>query len=90
VEISPPLLNSIREACDKNDTEALWHAAHSLKSSAGALGAKRVSRHCAEIGALTRACDIEATRPLVTSLGDDMAAAVHGLQALIGEMHVPA
>ena len=35
---APSLVSTIRESHAKGDAEALWRAAHSLKSSAGALG----------------------------------------------------
>jgi two-component system sensor histidine kinase/response regulator len=89
-EIAPPLAAAIRENCERNDVEALWRAAHSLKSSAGALGAKRVSQRCAEIESRARDSGIEDAKPLVAALDNDLMAAIHGLQALIGEMHVPA
>ena len=80
----------MRENCEKGDAEALWRAAHSLKSSAGALGAKQLSQRCAEIESRARNSDIDAARPLVAALDDDLTAAIDDLQALIGEMHVPA
>jgi two-component system, sensor histidine kinase and response regulator len=86
VEIAPPLYTTIQTACEMSDSEALWRASHSLKSSAGALGANQVSRRCAEIEAHARKSDIEEAKPLVAALGDDLAAAIHCLQALIGEM----
>jgi len=89
VEIAPPLVEAIQRACEANDTEALWRAAHSLKSSAGALGANQVSRCCAEIESRARESEIEQSRPYVATLGDDLAAAIHCLQARIGEMCVP-
>jgi two-component system, sensor histidine kinase and response regulator len=86
-EIAPPLAATIREKCEMSDAEALWQAAHSLKSSAGALGAKLLSQRCAEIETRARNSGVEAARPLVEALDDDLTAAINGLQALIGEMH---
>jgi two-component system, sensor histidine kinase and response regulator len=90
VEIAPPLAAAIRENCGKNDAEALWRAAHSLKSSAGALGAKQLSQLCAEIESRSRNAGIEEARPLVEALDHDLTTAISGLQALIGETHAPA
>jgi HPt (histidine-containing phosphotransfer) domain-containing protein len=75
---------------DKDDAEALWKAAHSLKSGAGSLGAGRLSRRCAEIETRVRQSGIEAARPLMDLLDQDVAEAVHGLRSLIGGLHVPA
>jgi HPt (histidine-containing phosphotransfer) domain-containing protein len=88
-EIASPLVAEMQTACEANDTETLWRAAHSLKSSAGALGANQVARHCAEIESRARDSNIEQSRPFVAALGNDLPAAIHCLQALIGEMCVP-
>ena len=86
-EIAPPIAATIRKTCETSDAEALWQAAHSLKSSAGALGAKQLSQLCRDIEMRARASGAEAARPLVEKLDDNLAAAIRGLQALIGEMH---
>jgi two-component system, sensor histidine kinase and response regulator len=90
LESAPPLAAAMLENRDKHDAEALWKAAHSLKSGAGSLGAGRLSRRCAEIETRVRHSGIEAARPLMDLLDQDVAEAVHGLRALIGGLHVPA
>jgi HPt (histidine-containing phosphotransfer) domain-containing protein len=90
VESAPPLVAAIRNSHNTADAESLWKAAHSLKSGAGALGAARLSRRCAEIESSVRQSGIEAARPLLGFLDQDLAEAVHGLRVLIGDMHVPA
>jgi PAS domain S-box-containing protein len=87
VEIAPPLVSTIRRNCEDDDPEALWKAAHSLKSSAGALGAKELSRHCAEIETVARNTGVEGTRALVASLEHDLTRAINGLQSTLGEAH---
>ena len=87
VDVALPLAATIRET---DDAEALWRAAHSLKSSAGALGAEQLSRRCAVIESSARKSGIEAARPLVAALDDDLEAALRELKALIGDMYVPA
>jgi two-component system, sensor histidine kinase and response regulator len=89
-EIAPQLVATIQETCAAGDAEALWRAAHSLKSSAGALGAKRLARHCAEIESCARAAGVDDTRPLVAALDGELVAAVRSMRTVIGEMHVPA
>jgi HPt (histidine-containing phosphotransfer) domain-containing protein len=86
-EIAPPLAASIRATCKRSGVEALWQAAHSLKSSAGALGANQLFQRCAEIESRARNAGVEAAKPLVDALDDDLTAAIRGLQALIGELH---
>jgi PAS domain S-box-containing protein len=87
VEIAPPLVSTIRRNCDEDDAESLWKAAHSLKSSAGALGAKQLSRRCAEIETLARNSGAEGTRALVAALETDLTRAINGLQSTLGEAH---
>ncbi len=87
VEIAPPLVSAIRRNCADDDAEALWKAAHSLKSSAGALGAKQLSRRCAEIESVARDSGVEGTRALVAALDADLTRAINGLQSTLGEAH---
>ncbi len=90
MEIAPPLATTIHESCTKGDADVLWRAAHSLKSSAGALGAKLLSRRCAEIETRAREAGAEEAKSLVAGLETDLAAAIAGLKALIGETHAAA
>jgi PAS domain S-box-containing protein len=90
VSIAPTLVATIQEKCAQGDTETVWRTAHSLRSSAGALGAQRLAQRCAEIESYARNSDIDATRLLVETLDGDLTAAVDDLQALIGELHVSA
>ena len=89
-DIAPPLAATMRDTFKSGDTDALWRAAHSLKSSAGALGAKQLSQRCAEIESHARGERLEEVRPLIGILDDDLTAVIDELQALIGEAHVPA
>jgi CheY-like chemotaxis protein len=90
LETTPSIVASIRDNCEKSDADSLWRAAHSLKSSAGALGAKQLSARCAEIESRARETGADAARPLVDFLDDDLAAAISGLKALAEEIHEPA
>jgi CheY-like chemotaxis protein len=88
LESAPPLAAAIHDNCDKSNAEALWQAAHSLKSSAGALGAKQLALRCAEIELRARNSGVEQARKLVAALDEDLAAAIGGLQNLTGGVHV--
>ena len=90
LETAPNAVAAIREHYEAGDAEALWRAAHSLKSSAGALGAKQLSRHCAEIETRTRESGVDAARSLVGSLENDLTAAISGLKAVAEPLHEPA
>jgi two-component system sensor histidine kinase/response regulator len=82
-ETSPPLAAAIRAHCYEQDAEALWRAAHSLKSSAAAVGAAAVSRRCAEIEGLARTDGIMPDRRLLDALDADLAAARAHLKELV-------
>jgi two-component system, sensor histidine kinase and response regulator len=86
VDTAPGIAAAIRENRDKGDAEALWRAAHSLKSSAGALGAKQLSRRCAEIESRARESGVDAASLLVDFVDDDLTAAINALKSLTEEI----
>jgi PAS domain S-box-containing protein len=90
VEIAPPLVATIRQTCADDDADSLWRAAHSLKSSAGALGARQLFERCAEIEALARSSGAAPVRALVSALDTDLTLAIDGLQSTLGTAHVAA
>ena len=75
----------MRENAARGDTEALWRTAHSLKSSAGALGAVRLSELCGEIEVASRDAGIRRAGPLVDAIGEELDAARRSLAVLVGE-----
>jgi CheY-like chemotaxis protein len=87
-ETAPSLVATLRAQYRSGDGEAVWRTAHSLKSSAAALGAGRLSRRCAEIEALARDGDSSSVGELLDALEADLAAAHSGLRELIGAEHV--
>jgi len=90
VESAPSLVSTICESHANGDAEALWRAAHSLKSSAGALGAKRLSLVSAEIERGARESGVAAVAALVGGIETELDAATQALQELIGDVQVPA
>ena len=90
VDVAPSLARDMRESFETAEAEQLWRSAHSLKSSSGALGAIALARHCAQIEALARQSNLAAVRPLMGGLDGGVAAAVEQLQAIAGDVHVPA
>ena len=46
LEDAPVLINQINEALESGSTDALRHAAHTLKGSSGNLGINGLSSHC--------------------------------------------
>ena len=90
VETAPSLVSTICESHAKGDADALWRAAHSLKSSAAALGAKRLSLTSAEIEHGARTSGVAAVAGLVAGIENELKTATKALQELIGDVHVPA
>ena len=87
-ETAPSLAAALRTQCDAGDAEAVWRTAHSLKSSAAALGAAQLSRRCAQIEAIARESGIEPVCKLLDALEAELTAAQSGLRELIGAEHV--
>ncbi|HEX9465440.1 MAG TPA: MHYT domain-containing protein [Alphaproteobacteria bacterium] len=79
---APTLAATIRTKTAEGDCEALWRAAHSLKSSAAAVGAQLVSGRCAEIEAKARSSGAEPVKTLLDALDRELAAATRSLQQL--------
>jgi HPt (histidine-containing phosphotransfer) domain-containing protein len=86
-DTAPALTAAIRVQSDAGDTEAVWRTAHSLKSSAAALGAGRLSRRCAQIESLARESGAKPASDLLDALEADLAAPQTGLRELIGADH---
>jgi two-component system, sensor histidine kinase and response regulator len=80
---SPALVATIREKFAAGDAETVWRTAHSLKSSAGALGAKRLAQHCAGVETAAREKGVDAIEGLIDALATEFTAAAEQLQELI-------
>ncbi|HEV8680852.1 MAG TPA: MHYT domain-containing protein [Stellaceae bacterium] len=79
-----PLLSTMRAKCADGDPEAVWRAAHSLKSSAAAIGACRVCERCAEIETMARERGILPAERLLAELDRELGAAMRDLHKLTG------
>jgi HPt (histidine-containing phosphotransfer) domain-containing protein len=66
-----------------SDPQAVWRAAHGLKSSASAIGACRVSQCCEQIEALAKDDGILPAEALLAELEAEVAAAAGELNALL-------
>jgi HPt (histidine-containing phosphotransfer) domain-containing protein len=82
--VSGPLLATMRSKSRDSDPDSVWRAAHSLKSSAAALGARRVSQCCEEIEALARDNGILPSGALLAALEAELTGAIDELKALAG------
>ena len=58
LDISPDLLAAIHQAVEANDSQQLYQAAHSLKSSSANIGAERLAHCCQSMESATRAAGI--------------------------------
>jgi signal transduction histidine kinase/CheY-like chemotaxis protein len=86
---APGLAASLNDQFVAGNGEELWRIAHSLKSSAAALGASRLAQHAGEIEQLARDRGLDAVRPLLSALDRELAAALKGLSQMTGESHEP-
>ncbi len=80
---SGPLMADIRAKARSGDPEALWRAAHSLKSSAAAIGACRVSQSCAKMEGLARNSGILPAEAVLAALERELGEANLSLSALV-------
>ena len=78
-----PIMAEMRVKARLGDSEAVWRGAHGLRSSAGAVGAYRVSQACAEIEALARDSEILPTETALAALESELAAANRDLKKLV-------
>jgi two-component system sensor histidine kinase/response regulator len=86
IESAPSIVATICESHAKGDAEALWRAAHSLKSSSAALGAKRLSLASAEIEHGARTAGVAAVTALVAGIEKELKTATKALQELVGDV----
>jgi two-component system sensor histidine kinase/response regulator len=84
-DTAPVMVADIRAKCGARDTDALWRAAHGLKSSASAVGARLVSQRCHEIELIVRQAGAESADAMLDMLDAEVAAALESLQALIAD-----
>ncbi len=87
---APTMAAEVRAKCVARDAEALWRAAHALKSSASALGGRALAARCSEIEAAARATGAASVDALLDGLDEDVAEAIERLQVLSMEADAPA
>ena len=73
LEEVPPRIERLRNARAAGNIEEMMRAAHSLKGSAGNIGAKELHRICGQLDELGRSRNLEAAGPLVTALDAEFA-----------------
>ncbi|MBV8535029.1 MAG: response regulator, partial [Alphaproteobacteria bacterium] len=85
IDTAPGMAADIRAKFEGRDPEALWRAAHGLKSSASAIGAVQVSVRCGDIEVTVRQSGVDGAADLVDLLDADVATAVQSLGALLAD-----
>jgi CheY-like chemotaxis protein len=86
---APGMAASINAQFSAGNAGELWRIAHSLKSSAAALGANRLAQRAGEIEELARDKGLDAVAPLLAALERELAAALKSLSVMTGESHEP-
>jgi HPt (histidine-containing phosphotransfer) domain-containing protein len=86
-ETAPKHVHEIEIAFEKNDWKAMFHNAHTLKSSSGNLGAKVVMQLCKAIEEATRTKDPDSVAPLVGQIQLQLKFAIQELTTLLGEKY---
>jgi two-component system sensor histidine kinase/response regulator len=86
--IAPDHAAALREKLEAGEAEDLWRIAHSLKSSAAALGALPLASRAGEIEQVAREQGVNAVRPLLAALDGELAAALKSLLTMTGEADV--
>ena len=89
VSTAPELGASLGQQFSAGNAEELWRIAHSLKSSAAALGANRLAERAGEIEHIAREQGLDALQPLLAALERELAAALKSLTAMTGECYEP-
>ncbi len=87
---APGLVQTVQTSGADQNLQAITGAAHSLKSSAGAVGATALSARCGEIEAAARAGQGQQVAFLLDGLNNELARALAGLDQLLGEFDVQA
>ena len=82
LEESPGLLNALRNGMERHETEDVRRAAHSLKTSATALGAIAFSSRCREVETAAKAADLKTARDLASELDTEYGRAHDALEAV--------
>jgi PAS domain S-box-containing protein len=83
--MAPAMAADIRAKCEARDSDALWRAAHGLKSSASAVGARQVSQCCGEIELAARQTGADSAAAMLDVLDARIGVAIQSLQALIAD-----
>ncbi len=80
-----PLLQSMTDAVDGGDAEALWKAAHTMKSSNSSVGALKMAALCSELETRGRKGNFEDCHHLLKELIEEFSSIEGRLQKIMAE-----
>ena len=80
----PPRIDRLRNAWATGNIEEMYRAAHSLKGSAGNIGAHRLHGVCSRLDEMGRAGDLTSSGPLVDALGIEFGKVEVEIHQIIG------
>jgi HPt (histidine-containing phosphotransfer) domain-containing protein len=83
LEDVPARIEKLRAAWQAGDAVGVQRAAHSLKGSAGNIGATQLHAVCTQLDAQGRSGDLSPLPPLVTSLDDEFAKVAAEIRRMI-------
>jgi HPt (histidine-containing phosphotransfer) domain-containing protein len=80
----PPRMERLRNAWAAGNIEEMYRAAHSLKGSAGNIGAQRLLGVCTRLDEIGRAGHLEHSAPLVDALAIEYGKVAGEIRLIIG------
>lgn len=80
----PPRIDRLRNAWAAGNIEEMYRAAHSLKGSAGNIGAQRLLKVCSQLDESGRTGDLARAAPLVGELGVEFGKVAAEIHRIIG------
>jgi HPt (histidine-containing phosphotransfer) domain-containing protein len=85
LEEVPPRIARLRNAWRAGNIQEVHRAAHSLKGSAGNIGARRLFEVCRQLDDLSKSGDPAAAAPFVDALGVEFGKVESEIRKLIGD-----
>ena len=85
LEEVPPRITRLRNAWQAGNIEEVHRAAHSLKGSAGNIGALRLYAVCSQLDEKARLGDVAGATPFVDALGVEFGKVETEIRRLIGD-----
>ena len=80
----PPRMVRLRNAWQSGNIEEMHRAAHSLKGSAGNIGARRLYDVCSRLDAIGKAGDLAGAATLVVAMGEEFGKVESEIRRLLG------